>query len=254
MTDPKRPDGIRPEADEIQAYQRERRTRMVDRIGDVPAVSSEGGGSRVGGGWLMWLVIVVLLGGAYYLYKQLDIALAQQTLDQQRILRLEKQLNVTDESVSETSDQFQKQMEFLDTEIRKLWDNVWKRSKQQLADHETKIEAMEKTLASLNTQFASLNTKIAAAEKATAGYKSELDTLKAQLDKTRAMTEAHRGQIADLKAGGNMAEKVAKLEARIQSNEEWLESVNAFRKQVNRDLANLRDTVSRYHSGASPSP
>lgn len=252
MTDPKKPGGIRPDADDIQAYQRERRTRIVDRIGDVPEVSGGGGSDgKAGGSWVMWVVIAVLLVGAYYLYKQLEVARAQQTLDQQRILRLEKQLNVTDESVSETSDQFQKQMQFLDTEVRKLWDNVWKRSKEQLAEHESKIEKLEKSLASLNTQIAGLNSKIAEVEKANAGYKKELASLKTQQDKTRNMAETNWSEIAELKEGGNMGEKVARLESRIKANEEWLESINAFRKQVNRDISNLRETVSAYHSGAA---
>ena len=53
MTDPNRPGGIRPDADDIQAYQRERRTRIVDRIGDVPEVSGGGSGGKAGGGWAM---------------------------------------------------------------------------------------------------------------------------------------------------------------------------------------------------------
>ena len=252
MTHPSRPDGIKPDADDIQAFQRERRTRIVDRLGDVPDVKG-GGGGAIGGGWLQWLVILLLLGGAYYLYQQLDLAKAQLVLDEQRIMRLEKQLNITDESVSESSDQFQKQMEFLDTEIRKLWDNVWKRSKEQLAEHETKIGKLETSLASINKQFESLNAKVAAVEKNTAADKKELASLKVQLQKTRDMAETNWSEIADLKAGGNVAEKVAKLESRVKANEEWLESVNAFRKQVNRDMTNLRTAMQGYH-GSSAAP
>lgn len=250
MTHPSRPGGIKPDADDIQAYQRERRTRMVDRIGDVPEVKGGGGGLSVGGGgWLQWLVILLLLGGSYYLYQQLDLARAQLVLDEQRILRLEKQLNITDESVSETSNQFEKQMQFLDTEIRKLWDNVWKRSKEQLAEHETKIAKMEKSLESINKQFEGLNSKVAAVEKANAADKKELANLKVQLQKTRDMTETNWSEIAELKQGGNVADKVAKLESRVKANEEWLESVNAFRKQVNRDITDLRTAIQRNHGG-----
>ena len=155
MNNPNRPGGgVKPDADDIESFQRERRTRMVDRIGDVPNVASEGGGGGGSAGWLAWAIIAILLAGGYYLYQQLDLARAQLTLDQQRILRLEKQLNITDESVTESSDQMQKQVQFLDTEIRKLWDNVWKKSKEQLNEHEERLTKFEKTLEGLKTRIA----------------------------------------------------------------------------------------------------
>ena len=178
------------------------------------------------------------------MYQQLDLARAQQTLDQQRILRLEKQLNITDESVNASTDQMQKQVQFLDTEIRKLWDNVWKKSKEQLNEHEERLTKFEKSLEGLKTQ-------IAAAEQAAARDRKELAALKVQQQKTQSMAETSWSEIADLKEGGNIAEKVAKLESRIKVNEEVLESVNAFRKQVNRDINSLRDSISANHPSST---
>lgn len=245
MTNPNQPGGVKPDADDIESYKRERRTRMVDRIGDVPKVAGDGGGGSAG--WLAWLIIVLLLAGGYYLYQQLDLARAQLTLDQQRILRLEKQLNITDESVTESSDQMQKQVQFLDTEIRKLWDNVWKKSREQLNEHEERLTRFGKTLDTLTAQ-------IAAAEQAAAKDRKELAALKVQQQKTQSMAETNWSEIAELQEGGNVAEKVALLEARIKSNEDWLESVNAFRKQVNRDINSLRESVSANHPSSTAAP
>jgi len=248
MNNPNRPGGgVKPDADDIESFQRERRTRMVDRIGDVPNVASEGGGGGGSAGWLAWAIIAILLAGGYYLYQQLDLARAQLTLDQQRILRLEKQLNITDESVTESSDQMQKQVQFLDTEIRKLWDNVWKKSKEQLNEHEERLTKFEKTLEGLKT-------RIATAEQAAASDKKELAALKVQQQKTQSMAETNWSEIAELREGGDVAEQVAKLEGRIKANEEWLESVNAFRKQVNRDINSLRESVSSNHPSSTAAP
>ena len=247
MSNPSKPGGgVKPDADDIESFKRERRTRMVDRIGDVPNVAGDGGGSG-SAGWLAWLIIVLLLGGSYYQYQQLDLARAQLTLDQQRILRLEKQLNITDESVSESSDQMQKQVKFLDTEIRKLWDNVWKKSKEQLVEHEERLTKFEKSLEGLKTQ-------ISTAEQAALKDRKELAALKVQQQKTQSMAETNWSEIAELKEGGDLGEKVAKLEGRIKANEEWLESVNAFRKQVNRDINSLRESVSANHPSSTSAP
>ncbi|MFT5033578.1 MAG: chromosome segregation ATPase [Bermanella sp.] len=244
MSKPEQPSGVNLDADDIESFKRERSTRMVDRIGGVPDVAGDGGGSA---GWLAWLIILVLLGGGYYLYQQLDVARAQLTLDQQRILRLEKQLNITDESVTESSDQMQKQVQFLDAEIRKLWDNVWKKSKEQLNEHEERLGKFETSLQSLKTQ-------IAAADQAAVKDRRELAALKVQQQKTQSMAETNWSEIAELREGADVAAQVAKLETRIKANEEWLESINSFRKQVNRDINRLRESLSANHPSSTGAP
>ncbi len=244
MSNTKQPgDGIKPDADDIDSFKRERRTRMVDRIGDVPKVAGDSGGGGGGGsaGWLVWLVIVVLLGGVYYLYQQLDVARAQLTLDQQRILRLEKQINITDESVTESSDQMQKQVQFLDTEIRKLWDNVWKKHKAELAGHDQRLAALEKSLKASQGELSQTRQQLQS-------DREQLSALKQQLAKAQSATAANSKRIDELRKNGQLAAEVARLEQRVAANEEWLASVNAFRRQINGDITALRESISRHHS------
>ena len=51
-------------------------------------------------------------------------------------------------------------------------------------------------------------------------------------------------------SGGGLDARVKDVERRITQNEEWLDSVNAFRKQVNRDIESMRQTMTQYHSGS----
>jgi hypothetical protein len=78
-----------------------------------------------------------------------------------------------------------------------------------------------------------------------------------KLDRVIAQSEVNRKQLLDMgkqvASGGALDARVKDLERRVTQNDEWLDSINAFRKQVNRDIESMRLTMSQYHAG-SPSP
>jgi chromosome segregation ATPase len=124
----------------------------------------------------------------------------------------------------------------LDTEVRKLWDNVWKRSKERLDTLEAKTKKVDSSLASQANKVAVLEknqktfqVKVAAASKAVSGLQGA----------SKKISEQQK-QVADLRVKlQQMSSELAAQGKRITENEGWNESNLAYRKQVTRRLSEL---------------
>lgn len=231
---------IVPERDDDVA--RPRRSSARSKSG--PA-NVEAGATRSGTNPLLIVLLLLLVGwGGWQQWQLLQAQQLQQTY-QARVADLEQRLSVTDESMSESSVAMQVKLRELDSEIRKLWDNVWKRSKEQLAEHEQQLGSLQKNLKSAQTD---LNK----AEKLLAEQQSTLGNMRGQLDKASrldAAVELNKRKLEEqqvaLEAASDKVKKlladVDKLERRVVANEEWVQSINAFRKQVNRELLSLKE-------------
>ncbi len=220
-----------------------------------------------GGGFVMFMLTVLVLaltGASYYLYEQLTSAQKQLASGQGRIDVLEQRLSVADESITESSVSTQVKLKELDFEVRKLWDNVWKKQKDELAQHEASLVAQKADLAKAEKRIAALEAKLRVSDEQVAkivkSYNSERESLTSmagKLDRVIAQSEVNRKQLLDMgkqvASGGALDARVKDLERRVTQNDEWLDSINAFRKQVNRDIESMRLTMSQYHAG-SPSP
>jgi uncharacterized coiled-coil protein SlyX len=116
-----------------------------------------------GGGFVMFMLTVLVLaltGASYYLYEQLTSAQKQLASGQGRIDVLEQRLSVADESITESSVSTQVKLKELDFEVRKLWDNVWKKQKDELAQHEASLVAQKADLAKAEKRIAALEAKL----------------------------------------------------------------------------------------------
>jgi uncharacterized coiled-coil protein SlyX len=105
-------------------------------------------------------VAAVACAWAWQLQQQLDRAGSEMESYARRIGDLEARLSDTDEGMSQNAAVQAAKIRELDTEVRKLWDNVWKKSKERLAKLEAssasqgkKIAAMEKSVASAQSRI-----------------------------------------------------------------------------------------------------
>lgn len=207
--------------------------------------------------FVLTVLVVGLAAGGYYLFDRLQAAQGQLQLAQQRLEVLEQRLSSADESLEENSVTTAVKLKELDSEIRKLWDNVWKKQKQELAEHEAQLAKNEKRLVSIESRNSKLDAQLQKALKAYSADGEERKSMAGKLDRVIAQAEVNRKTLLEvnkkLTEGGSLDARVDSLERRLEQSEQWLDSVNAFRKQVNRDIEALRQTVTQYHSG-SPQP
>jgi|TARA_R110000782_G_scaffold20485_24_gene55327 chromosome segregation ATPase len=217
-----------------------------------------------GGGFVMFMltVLVLLLSGvAYYLYDQLSATQTQLLASQDRLDALEMRLSSADESISESTVTTSVKLNELDQEVRKLWDNVWKKQKDELAQHEATLakqqSEMDKSLKRIVALEAKLKTSDEQLNKIAKSYNSDRESftsMSGKLDRVIAQAEVNKKELLNMgkqvASGGGLDARVKDVERRITQNEEWLDSVNAFRKQVNRDIESMRQTMTQYHSGS----
>lgn len=209
--------------------------------GKAPTQSGGGGGLL---GKLVALVALVVAAVACAWAWQLQEQLRQTEYavagHESRIADLEARLSDTDEGMTQNAAAQAVKLRELDTEVRKLWDNVWKKSKERLG----KLEATTKKQTSA----------IAANEKAISSTSSKVNSATADLaklktvsgDLSRLMSSAKSNQ-ADVERVADTLNRInldmAKLNRQVAANEEAVRATDAFRRQVNASIAELESSI-----------
>jgi chromosome segregation ATPase len=218
-------------------------SRQKARGGASRPASAESGSS----GLLARLFITVSLvaaavacAWAWQLQQQLDQSSLELERYAERIGDLEARLSDTDEGMNQNATLQAAKIRELDSEVRKLWDNVWKKSK-------ARLEKLEASSASQGKKVAGMEQSLAAAEtqlKGAAGDIAKLKSVAGDLERLMSSARANQSEVervADTLNRINL--DLAKLDKRVEANEEWVGSINAFRKQVNANLAELQSVV-----------
>ena len=177
----------------------------------------------------------IACGWAWQLQTALDDAQRQQKLTQGRVADLEALLSDTDETVNKSAAAMGAQLRLLDTEVRKLWDA------RKISNG--KLTKLEKTAVTQEKQITNLNNKATRQAEQLALAQSELAALtKVAGDLERLAASAQRAQtdVERLADGLNKSNlERSALRKQVESNAEWIESINAFRRQVNANIAKL---------------
>jgi chromosome segregation ATPase len=238
---------ITPDFDEIESFQRTKaKGSLSASLGEVPDTAVSGGGSKT---LLLVMGVIMLLLGAWAGFLHMQLQATAKTLEnyELRVADLEQRLSVTDESLNESGVAMKVKIREMDSEIRKLWDNVWKKSKQTFAEHKALLAKQAKNIQSNQQVVSSLKQQLSSND-------DVITTLQEQLVATQTMRkqlESNQQQLLSQQRNiENTADKVnrvttttTKLDKRVKSTEEWIESINGFRRQVNRDIDTLKQSV-----------
>jgi chromosome segregation ATPase len=171
-----------------------------------------------------------------------------------RIGDLEARLSDTDEGMSQNAEVQAAKLAELDKEVRKLWDNVWKEARDRLSKLEATNTSQEKSISTLQGSVSTAQSQVKAAVSEVAGLKSEIAGLKSENAELKSIAGDMARLIASAKANQAEVERVAdtlnqinlslaKLDKRVTSNEEWVASINTFRKQINASVIELQAAV-----------
>jgi chromosome segregation ATPase len=186
------------------------------------------------------IAAVLACAWAWQLQTQLQQASDQLDSYATRIGDLEARLSDTDEGMNQNAAVQAVKVSKLEGEVRKLWDNVWKQSKERLSKLEAasasqgkKIKGMDGTLSSSQSQL-----------KEVADDMAKLKSVGGDLARLMSSAKANQAEVERVADSLNRINlDLAKLEKRVAGNEEWVASVNVFRRQVNTSLGELQATI-----------
>lgn len=186
------------------------------------------------------VIAAIACAWAWQLQGQLQQANVQMKDYAVRIGDLEARLSDTDEGMSQNAAVQAAKIRDLDTEVRKLWDNVWKQTKSRLAKLEAENKSQGKKLAGAEKSLAAVQSQL----KGTAGDIAKLKSVAGDLSRLMSSAKTNQAEVERVADKLNRINlDLAKMSKRVQSNEEWIGSINAFRKQVNASLTELQGSI-----------
>jgi chromosome segregation ATPase len=218
-----------------------------------PRGSTRGGGSGNGGssaaktGTGVWIVLVLALlvalaacAWAWQLQERLVQTGHVLERFESRVGELEARLADTDEGMNQNATVQAAKIRELDSEVRKLWDNVWKRSKERFGALEASSKRFEKSIAANEETIAATQQQLGKARQELAALQrvgGDLERLMASAKSSQAEVE----RVAD--ALNRIDLELAKMEKRVAGNEEWIGAINAFRQSTNANISQLQSAV-----------
>lgn len=227
------------------------------RRGGRPRPPGGGGTGRLLG---LNVVLAILVAGlavsGWFVanqYQQLRDAERLLAAADQRLLRLEERLQMTDQTMSEAGDEVQDQMGFWESEIRKVWDVANKRNKNWIVANQGKLKRQADHLATIDTSLTALKSSVSRHDQAFGQQREMLDQLAAVGLQLRQVAEQQRRMTDQLNvARQGFASLESGLQRRVANNEEAVEAIDAYRVQLNNRLNDVRRRMETLHGVSVP--
>lgn len=233
-----------PDRDELDSYQRQRqaKTPLKTEDSDVDGAANERGSNALT--YIIGLVALLAAGASGYLYTQLQNA-------QQRVAALEQRLSSTDESVNQSSGALQIKINEVNEALAQVRDETLKKYKAQIDQQATQIAALDKAGKSAQAALAANDKTFAEQTKSIDALRVDIGKLPALVDPVKQKIDQHQATLDALSAKVKATNDAqTKLDTRLSNNEEWVDSINTFRKQMNREIVNIKQQM----AGGKPTP
>ena len=215
------------------------------RGGSRSTSKPDGGGGKPGlisGIGLFVALLIAISACAWSWQLQEKLTQAGHVLEryEKRIGDLEDRLSDTDEGMSQNAAVQAAKIRELDSEVRKLWDNVWKSTKERLGKLEASAKRADGAVAA-NAQ--TVKTTQADLGKALQDI-ARLQKVSGDLERSAASARSSQAEVERVADALNAIDlELAKLSKRVGGNEEWIKSINAFRQSTNASISQLQSQL-----------
>ena len=250
-----------PERDDVDSHLSNRRAQAQDIVMPARGTGNSGGAStalKAG----MAILFSAAIGGAGFGYVYTQEADAAVRAAELRIADLERRLNLGGDSAEESTLKMIERMDFNFSEIDKLWAarRVINASIDELKGTDARLklanDGQDESIAQNAVRAASASESLLAVETKVNSLANELATATTtlnQLDAEVAQLDGLRGDLESIRAELNSGDStVLGLAGRLEYVEQSMESVNAFRLQVNDSLFRLQQNVESVQSALRP--
>lgn len=239
---------IVPERDELVTRKRKRGTSVSGSAAPRHEVIEAEGGTS---GWVIFFITILFLGllgsggAGYYFYKQDQLHAEQALSAQNRLMQIENQLKLVDQSAADNASNLMVEIQEHFSEIDKLW-AARNALRQEVGQLTTDVAALKTTATELTTtvgnhenvlneQVAQIQARIDEINRNFAGMDnlgSQLTALNADLNRTKIAMETVQNDV----------------ETRVRTMEQDIESINVYRLQTNQTLTNLQNSINNLQS------
>jgi chromosome segregation ATPase len=187
----------------------------------------------------------LIVAGWFVAGQQQTLAENQKTLfsANHRLEQLEERLHLTDETMSQSGDEVQSEMGLWKDEIRKLWDVSNKRNRTWIQDNQATLKKQAATLSGVQAELRDIRSAVSNHDKAFDQQTQMLDKLTAIEIQLQSMVARQRSLVDGV---NGLKQTAANLQTRVQSNEQAIEAIDAYRVQMNRrlvDISKRLDTI-----------
>jgi len=203
------------------------------------------------------LLAVLVLGlsvSGYFLASQqqaLAEAQAARAQAEARLARIEDQLSLTGQALSETENETQSQINFWESEIRKLWDVTNKRNRAWIEENQAAVKRRTNDLESQGSTVKSVAAQASDLKRALAAQAELVSDVKALKTRSNELLARQRSITDQLNATTQTAKALeATLAQRVKDNEEAITAIDGSRRDMVRRLTTLSDRLTALEGGA----
>ena len=190
------------------------------------------------GGMILAIVCIIILFGMLFLslwVGQISKNTGVNTTDlESRLINLEEEFQLADEVSTEFLTDTGAQLQFLDKEIKKLWDLSNKRNKVNISKIFVELDVLKK-------QNQELNKTIKALKDDFKELNSELDSLEGITNKLNVESEEYK----------SLALQINSLQRRLLLLDETIEAFDNYRKQTNQSILDIQASLNNPQNNIS---
>ena len=218
------------------------------------------GGNGRGGGRsiLINLVVAALVAGlgiaGWFIANQHQLLIEEQLKVAEadgRLRALEDRLRMTDQVMSETGAETDEQINFWESEIRKLWAVANERNKKWIQDNQKLLQTQKSAIASLQGSDRTLKSAVDRHDKAFNQQQALIDQLASIELQLRQVLRGQRDLVDRVNAARQTA---AASSSRVTENEQAIAAIDAHRAQVNTRLSNIENQLRNLAARPAPVP
>lgn len=196
-----------------------------------------GGGQRLIGVNLILVVLVagLVLAGWFIANQHQQLTAESAALDdaEARLKVLEDRLRTTDEAMTESGQETSEQINFWESEIRKLWAVSNERNKKWIQDNQKAIESQKKAMDDVLASNRSLSAAVGRHESAFKQQQDIIDQLTGLELQIQQLVNSQRELITSV---NEVQRTVTTLAARVGDNEQAVAAIDSWRVQLNSRL------------------
>ena len=182
------------------------------------------------GGMILAIVFIIILFGMLFLslwVGQISKNTGVNTTDlESRLINLEEEFQLADEVSTEFLTDTGAQLQFLDKEIKKLWDLSNKRNKANISKIFVELDGLKKQNQELN--------------KTNKCLKDDFKKLSSELDSLEGITNRLNVESEEYKA---LALQINTLQRRLLLLDETIEAFDNYRKQTNQSILDIQASL-----------